>query len=80
MESRLHCKIGLTPIPLYSSDNKAQQLCESLKIDIELLSEAKIFEDKKSAGKRIYYLINDFMPVVKGLSDDKKENVKIGHI
>jgi len=61
-------------------DNKAQQLCESLKIDIELLSEAKIFEDKKSAGKRIYYLINDFMPVVKGLSDDKKENVKIGPI
>ncbi len=61
-------------------DNKAQQLCEALKTDIELLSEAKTFEDKKSAGKSIYYLINDFMPVVKGLSDDKKENVKIGHI
>lgn len=61
-------------------DNKAQQLCESLKADIELLSEAKAFEDKKKSGKRIYYQINDFMPVVKGLSDDKKENVKIGHI
>ena len=58
-------------------DNKAQQLCESLKRDIELLSEAKTFENKKTAGKSIYYQINDFMPIVKGLSDDKKENVKI---
>ena len=60
-------------------DNKAQQLCEALKEDIENLSEAKVFEDKKKAGKNIYYLINEFMPVVKGLSDEKKENIKRGH-
>lgn len=58
-------------------DNKAQELCQSLKSNIELLSEAKTFEEKKNAGKSIYYEINDFMPVVKTLSDDKKENVKI---
>jgi len=57
-------------------DNRAKQLCEALRSDIESLSEAKAFEDKKKAGKSIYYQINDFMPVVKELSDDKKESIK----
>ncbi|MEZ8093327.1 hypothetical protein ACED51_04505 [Photobacterium swingsii] len=56
-------------------ENKARELCEQLHPFIEGLSEAKTFEDKKAAGKSIYYKINAFMPFVKQLSDDKKENV-----
>lgn len=58
-------------------ENKARDLCLSLKDDIEQLAEAKSFEDKKKSGKNIYYKIDEFMPVVKSLSDDKKENVAI---
>ena len=56
-------------------ENKAKELCEQLNPDIESLSEAKSFEDKKESGKSIYYKINSFMPFVKQLSDEKKENV-----
>lgn len=58
-------------------DNKAKELCAVLKGDIEALSEAKSFEDKKAAGKSIYYKIDAFMPTVKSLSDEKKENFAI---
>jgi len=54
-------------------DNQAQKLCEDLKPDIEALAEAKEFDSKKSAGKSIYYKIDDFMPLVKTLMDEKKE-------
>lgn len=57
--------------------NKAKDLCLSIKDDIEDLAEAKTFKDKKNAGKNIYYKIDNFMPIVKSLSDDKKENVAI---
>lgn len=53
--------------------NRASELCSSLNDDIETLSEAAEFEEIKAAGKRIYYKINEFMPVVKSLTDDKKE-------
>lgn len=53
--------------------NKAKELCTDLNPDIESLSEAKEFEDKKAAGKSIYYKINNFMPEVKRLTDEKKE-------
>jgi len=56
-------------------ENKAKELCEQLHPDIESLSEAKSFEEKKESGKKIYYKINSFMPFVKQLSDQKKENV-----
>lgn len=54
-------------------DNKARDLCASLKSDIESLSEAIDFDTIKSAGKSIYYKINDFLPLVKRLTDEKKE-------
>lgn len=54
-------------------ENKAKELCEDLRDDIESLAEAKSYEDKKSAGKSIYYKIYNFMPTVKQLSDEKKE-------
>jgi len=53
--------------------NNAKDLCDQLKADIELLAEAKSYDDKKSAGKSIYYKIYNFMPTVKRLSDEKKE-------
>ncbi|EOW9422317.1 hypothetical protein ACOCGP_003537 [Vibrio cholerae] len=58
-------------------DNKAKELCAAVRPNVELLSEAKTFDEKKSAGKTIYYLIDGFMPLVKGLSDEKKENVSV---
>ena len=54
-------------------DNQARGLCDNLKPDIEALADAKDFDAKKSAGKRIYYQIDDFMPLVKTLMDEKKE-------
>tara|TARA_B110000211_G_C14040845_1_gene536674 strand:- start:905 stop:1411 length:507 start_codon:yes stop_codon:yes gene_type:complete len=56
-------------------ENKATELCEQLNPDIEKLSEAMSFDDKKNAGKSIYYKINGFMPFVKDLADEKKERV-----
>lgn len=57
---------------LYS--DRATELRNSLKLDIEGLSEAKTFEDKKRFGKSIYYKIENFTSVVKQLSDAKKED------
>jgi len=54
-------------------ENKAKELCDDLKDDIEALSEAVSFEDKKRYGKSIYYKIQNFMPAVKQISDEKKE-------
>lgn len=58
-------------------ENKAKELCQDLHSDIEALSEARSFEDKKAAGKSIYYKIDSFMPFVKELSDERKESVSI---
>lgn len=55
--------------------NMAKDLCKQLYPDIEALSEAQSFADKKSAGKSIYYKINTFMPFVKDIADEKKERV-----
>ena len=58
-------------------ENKAKELCQGLHPDIEALSEAKSFEEKKVAGKSIYYKIDGFMPFVKELSDERRESVTI---
>lgn len=57
--------------------NAAQTLCAELAIAIEALAEASTFEEKKDAGKKIYYLINSFLPQVKQLADDKRESIPI---
>ncbi len=57
--------------------NTAQTLCTELTGSIEALAEATTFEDKKEAGKKIYYLINSFLPQVKQLADHKREDVPI---
>lgn len=54
--------------------NQALTLCDDLKDDIEGLAEAKSVEDKTRFGKSIYYKIQNFMPIVKQLSDDKREH------
>lgn len=59
--------------------NKAEELCQGLHPDIESLSEAKSFEDKKAAGKSIYYKISSFMPFVKVLSDQRRDYVSLSH-
>lgn len=55
--------------------NKAKNLNTELKDDIENLSEAMNFEDKKKYGKNIFYNIQNFIPIVKELSDEKREYV-----
>ena len=54
-------------------NNRAKKLCDSLVGDIETLSEALEFEDIKKNGKNIYYKIYEFLPFVKSLTDEKKE-------
>lgn len=54
----------------------AVALCDYLKDDIEGLAEAKAVEDKTRFGRSIYYKIQNFMPIVKQLSDDKREHAK----
>ena len=53
--------------------DRATELRNDLRTDIEGLAEAKTFEDKKRFGKSIYYRIENFTPVVKELSDEKQE-------
>lgn len=54
-------------------DNEASRLCTELNEDIELLSEATGFEEKKNIGKKIYHEINGFMPILKRFKDELKE-------
>lgn len=54
-------------------ENKARELNEDLREDIEGLSEASTFEEKKNYGKSMFYKIQNFMPAVKKLSDDKRD-------
>lgn len=53
--------------------DRATELRDDLRMDIEGLAEAKSFEDKKRFGKSIYYKIENFTPIVKELTDIKKE-------
>jgi hypothetical protein len=57
-----------------SFQNSARTLCDELTVCIEELAEAVIFDAVKVAGKKIYYLINSFLPEVKRLADDKRES------
>lgn len=52
--------------------DRAAELRNDLRSDIEGLAEAKTFDDKKRFGKSIYYKIENFTPVVKELSDAKQ--------
>ena len=52
--------------------DRATELRNDLRTDIEGLAEAKTFDDKKRFGKSIYYKIENFTPVVKELSDAKQ--------
>lgn len=57
-------------------NNNAKELNNDLKNDIENLSEASTFEDTKKYGKSIYYKIQNFIPIVKKLSDEKREQIE----
>ncbi len=59
---------------LYS--DRATEIRDNLRADIEGLAEAKSFEDKKRHGKNIYYKIESFIPLVKQLADAKKEQTQ----
>ncbi|CAH1041721.1 hypothetical protein [Halomonas sp. TD01] len=58
-------------------DSQARKLCGDLKEDIVGLAEAIDFESKKKFGTSIYYKIDDFMPLVKMVFDEKKERQPI---
>jgi hypothetical protein len=53
--------------------NEARALCEQLKPDIEKLAEASTPEEKKAAGKSIYYAISAFVSIAKEVADGKRE-------
>jgi len=52
--------------------NRASALCNDLNPDIEELAESPP-ELAKEIGKRMYYKINNFMPFIKDLADEKQE-------
>lgn len=54
--------------------NHALQLRADLIPDVKALAEATTFEQKKSAGMRLYEKIDAFAPLVKELLDEKREN------
>lgn len=56
--------------------NHGKTLCEGLREDIEALVEAQDYESIKKSGKRIYFKIEDFLPKVKELLDNKKEKAE----
>lgn len=58
--------------------DRVVDLRNDLKSDIEGLAEAKTFEEKKNFGKSIYYKIENFTPIVKQLSDSKREVLQNG--
>lgn len=58
-----------------SFENEAKELCVSIRNDIENLAEAKTFEEKKTAGKNIYYKVDRFLPIVKSISDERREMI-----
>lgn len=58
-----------------SNQNMALLLCKDLKTGIEALSEARSPKDIKEHGKFIYNKIDDFMPIVKDLADEKREQI-----
>ncbi len=51
--------------------NHAKRLCKDVKNDIAVLAEEIDPTLLKSAGSRIYYKIEDFLPLVKTLYDEK---------
>jgi hypothetical protein len=53
--------------------NEARALCERLRPDIEKLAEATTPEEKKAAGKSIYYAISAFVSIAKDVADGKRE-------
>ena len=61
-------------------NNEAKKLCENIKLDIEALAEANNFEARKEAGKKIYYIIDDFLPLVKKMLDEKNERHSVRHL
>ncbi len=55
------------------NQNHANNLCTSLSPLIESFSYAKDISKRKKYGKEIYYLLFNFSPIVKNLSDNMSE-------
>lgn len=54
-------------------ENKGADLCRDLKPEVEALSVAHDFDEKKKRGTNIYYRIQSFLPISKNLSDEIRE-------
>ncbi len=54
--------------------DRATELRDDLRLDISGLAEARTFEDKKRFGQSIYFKVENFTPVVKQLSEAKRES------
>lgn len=54
--------------------NSARELRAELRGDISALADAKTFERKKSAGMLIHEKIDNFLPLVKDLLDERRES------
>lgn len=56
-------------------ENKARELCDSIRDDIPVLADARDPNSIKDIGKVIYHKIHGFLPTAKMISDLKRESV-----
>jgi hypothetical protein len=54
--------------------DRATELRDDLKPDLEGLAAARTFEDKQRFGSSIYFKLENFTPVVKQLTEEKREH------
>jgi hypothetical protein len=54
--------------------DKATELRDDLRPDVQGLAAARTFEDKKRFGTSIYLKLENFTPVVKQLTEEKREH------
>lgn len=61
-------------------DNAALKLSDELLAEVAVIASAQSLDDVKSAGSRAFLSINQFMPLIKDLSDERREKIKRGII
>ncbi|HCE9325934.1 TPA: hypothetical protein NH024_001109 [Pseudomonas aeruginosa] len=57
-------------------DNSALKLSTELLKEVTIIANSESLDDVKAAGSRAFLSINRFMPLIKDLSDERREKIK----
>ncbi|WP_312905159.1 hypothetical protein [Stutzerimonas nitrititolerans] len=57
-------------------DNSALKLSTELLNEVTIIANSESLDDVKAAGSRAFLSINRFMPLIKDLSDERREKIK----